>query len=79
MNEISTNTMTRQELEALDALLGYVANDEERNFRDEPSRRHGHIYRSIYVLMRYRGWDLSKHVNPDTAAKSRPFVDDDGA
>jgi hypothetical protein len=29
--------------------------------------------------MRYRGWDLSKHVNPDTAAKPRPFVDDDGA
>jgi hypothetical protein len=79
MNEIGTNTMGRQELEALDTLLSYVANDEERNFRDEPSRRHGHIYRSIYVLMRYRGWDLSKHVNPDTAAKPRPFVDDDGA
>jgi hypothetical protein len=54
--------MDKQELEALDKLLAYVA-DEEKDFKTWPIENH--IYRSIYVLMRYRGWDMSERVDPE--------------
>jgi hypothetical protein len=54
--------MDKQELEALDKLLAYVW-DEEKDFKTYPIEQH--IYRSIYVLMRYRGWDMSKRVDPE--------------
>jgi hypothetical protein len=44
--------MNATELEALDKLLAYVA-EEEKDFQTWPIENH--IYRSIYALMRYRG------------------------
>jgi hypothetical protein len=64
--------MNKQEPDALDRLLDYVG-DEEKDFEDHAAaagdpvaqkQETQHIYRSIYVLMRYRSWDLSKHTNP---------------
>ena len=54
--------MNKQEIDALDKLLTYVTEEEEA-FRTRPSA--DHIYQSIYVLMRYRGWDLSMRADPE--------------
>jgi len=48
--------------QALDQLLHYVIDDKERDFDGKPH----HIYRAIYKLAKWSGWDMSKRRHPDS-------------
>ena len=63
-----TKMMTDAEITALDELLNYTADYEMKDYemRDycEQQPSTNHIYRSIYILAKWRGRDVSKWPNP---------------
>jgi hypothetical protein len=57
-----TMTMTKAQLKALDELLDYTFHDELKDYDGCPS----HVYRSIFMLAKWRGWDVP---SPETLDK----------
>jgi hypothetical protein len=55
--------MSDKELQALRRLIKYVADDQIRDFSEDP--RPNHIYREIYLLAKWLDLDTSQWPNPD--------------
>jgi hypothetical protein len=47
--------------QALDQLLHYVIEDEEKDYDGRPN----HIYRRIYTLAKWSGWDMTRYRHPE--------------
>jgi hypothetical protein len=55
-------SMTDTELAALDTLLAHIADDEMKDFENNP--REGHIYQSIHAIAKWRGLNISDWPEP---------------